>query len=381
MNLRALSLALASLLPLLPGTSAQAAGPKEVAVSDRSLWPHALATSRDFDLASRAESLVFAHVLGGLEARPEEFPTLLGVKQVNTGSVRRWLDGVKDTVAKNLRAGRAGCGSPQEPGCGGEEPTAQNVVKLGGAFVASLGPEYQAWLAMDSRFYGLYAKEQLRLAALFPSPTSEILTHGPGEVTGSDWPDRQFLLTFDDGPTPAGGGTDRLVTLLNAREARGVFFVVGDALASRLGKTSVESVQALYRGQCVGSHGQTHTSHQKSPTWKASLEGTRERIATLGLTGNQQVLFRPPYGQRSPELTQWLAGQGGEVMLWNIDSQDWNATLAPAAATDRVVTLMLLWRRGVILFHDVHNKVHTAVPRLLDFARDTGLTWKDCRTL
>lgn len=381
MNLRALSLTLVSLLPLLSGSVARAAGPKEIALSDRSLWPRKLATSRDFDFASRAENLVFAHVLGDLEARSEEWPTLLGVKQVNAGSTRRWLGEVKETVARNLRAGRTGCGSPTDMGCGGEEPTAANVAKLGDTFVATLGPEYREWLAMDSRFHGLYVKELLRLAALFPATTSEILTHGPGEETGADWPDRQFLLTFDDGPTPAGKGTDRLVTLLNAHEARGLFFVVGDALAARLNRTSAESLQALYRGQCVGSHGQTHTSHQKSPTWKASVEGTRERIATLGLTGGPRVLFRPPYGQRSPELTQWLAREGGEVLLWNIDSQDWNAALSPAASTDRVLTLMLLWRHGVILFHDVHDKVHTAVPRLLDFARDTGLTWKDCRTL
>ncbi|OJH41893.1 polysaccharide deacetylase family protein [Cystobacter ferrugineus] len=380
MNLRSLSLAL-PLLGLLSGAPSQAAGPKEVAVADRSLWPRPLRSSQDFDLASRAENLVFAHVLGELEARAEGFPALLGVKHVHDESVRRWLEGVKDTVARNLRAARAACGAPSEPGCGAEEPTAANVVRLGGAFVAGLGPEYQAWLAMDSRFYTLYVKEQLRLAALFPSPTSEILPLGPGEVTGSDWPDRQFLLTFDDGPTPAGKGTDRLVALLNAREAKGVFFVLGDALETRLGRTSAASLQALYQGQCVGSHGQRHVSHQKLATWKESVEGSRERISTLGLAGTRKVLFRPPYGQRSPELTRWLSGQGGEVMLWNIDSQDWNATVAPGPTTDRVVTLMLLWRRGIVLFHDVHDKVHEAVPRLLDFARDTGLTWKDCGAL
>jgi peptidoglycan/xylan/chitin deacetylase (PgdA/CDA1 family) len=234
---------------------------------------------------------------------------------------------------------------------------------------------------MDSRFYALYVKEQLRLAALFPSPTSEILTLGPGEVTGSDWPDRQFLLTFDDGPTPAGKGTDRLVALLNARQAKGVFFVLGDALEARIGKTSAASLQTLYQGQCVGSHGQRHVSHQKLATWKESVEGSRERISTLGLAGTRKVLFRPPYGQRTPELTGWLSGQDGEVMLWNIDSQDWNASIAPGPTTDRVVTLMLLWRRGIVLFHDVHDKVHEAVPRLLDFARATGLTWKDCEAL
>ncbi|MFY0583904.1 hypothetical protein ACN28S_64970 [Cystobacter fuscus] len=35
---------------------------------------------------------------------------------------------------------------------------------------------------MAERFYGLYVKELMRLAALFPAPTSEILTLGPGST-------------------------------------------------------------------------------------------------------------------------------------------------------------------------------------------------------
>jgi peptidoglycan-N-acetylglucosamine deacetylase len=382
MNSRSLSLAALALLPLLTSaSSARAAGPKEVATIDRSRWTLLPRTPADFDRASRAENLVFAKVLGELEAKPEEFSTLLGVKQVHTASVNRWLAQVKATVATNLRAGRATCGAPSELGCAGEAPTADNVVAQGRAFVADLPAPYKDWLAMDERFYSVYAREQLRLAALFPSPTSEILTFGAGEETGSAWPDREFLLTFDDGPTPAGGGTDKLVSILRAREANGVFFVLGDSLKARQDKLGAASLKALYEGQCVASHGQKHVSHQKLATWKESLDESRGRVATLGLAGTKQVLFRPPYGQRTEELTRSLAAQGGQVVLWNIDSQDWNANVAARPTTDRVLALMLLWRRGIVLFHDVHDKVHQAVPELLDFAHANGLRWRDCHTL
>ncbi|HYO59893.1 polysaccharide deacetylase family protein [Archangium sp.] len=382
MNLRPLLLSLTVLL-LVTGT-ARAAGPKEVAVADRSLWPTPIRSPKDFDQASRAENLVFAKVLGELEARSgtEAFPAELGVKQVHTESLRRWLGEVKGTVAANLRAARASCGAKTEVGCAGAEPSAENVVQLGTEFFALAGPQYQDWKAMADRFYGLYVKELMRLAALFPAPTSEILTLGPGEFTGSEWPDRQFLLTFDDGPTPAGGGTDKLMALLTARKASGVFFVLGDALKNRLDKTGPDALKVLYQGQCVGSHGQEHKSHQKLATWKDSLENSRGLVGSLGIEGNnKKVLFRPPYGQRTEELTKFLQGQGASVVLWNIDSQDWNASVAPGPTTDRVISLMLLWRRGVVLFHDVHNKVHQAVPRLLDFADTAGLQWKNCKTL
>ncbi len=381
MNLRPLLLSLTVLL-LASGTAARAAGPKEVAVADRSLWPVAIRSSKDFDQASRAENLMFAKVLGELEARSADYPTLLGVKQVHGESVRRWLDEVKGTVAGNLRAARASCGTPQELGCAGEAPTAANVVQQGTAFVAALPAEYKAWREMDERFYGIYVRELLRLAALFPSPTSEILTFGPGEYTGAEWPDRQFLLTFDDGPTPAGGGTDKLMAILTERKASGIFFVLGDALKTRRDKGGPDALKALYQGQCVGSHGQEHKSHQKLATWKESLESSRGLVGSVGVEGNNtSVLFRPPYGQRTEELTRFLKEQGAAVVLWNIDSQDWNASVAAGPTTDRVINLMLLWRRGIILFHDVHNKVHYAVPRLLDFASTAGLQWKDCKTL
>ncbi|MBJ6762311.1 polysaccharide deacetylase family protein [Myxococcaceae bacterium JPH2] len=370
----------ASLLVL--GPVAQAAGPKEVASADRSLWPEPIRSPKDFDRASRAENLAFANALGELEGSDvATLSTLLGVKQVHEDSVRRWLGEVKGRVAENLKAARVACAAPSELGCEGAAPTAANVVAQGQSFAAGVPASHQAWLEMATRFYGLYAKEQLRLAALFPGPTSEILTLAPGEVTGSDWPDRQFLLTFDDGPTPAGGGTDRLMAMLKARKANGIFFVLGDSLKTRQTKTSAESLQALYQGQCVGSHGQTHTSHQKLATWKDSLEGSRGLIASLGIQGNAKVLFRPPYGQRSAELTTFLKGEGASVVLWNIDSQDWNAKIGPAPMTDRLVSLMLLWRRGIVLFHDVHDKVHVALPQLLDFASTAGLQWRDCKSM
>ena len=88
--------------------------------------------------------------------------------------------------------------------------------------------------------------------------------------------------------------------------------------------------------------------------------------------------FRPPYGQRTPESGSYFQKESLRVSLWNIDSQDWNANVGGTAAGDRVLTLMLLWRRGTILFHDVHPKAATAVPRLLDATRDAGLIWDGC---
>jgi peptidoglycan/xylan/chitin deacetylase (PgdA/CDA1 family) len=90
--------------------------------------------------------------------------------------------------------------------------------------------------------------------------------------------------------------------------------------------------------------------------------------------------FRPPYGQRRSDSASFFREHGLTVALWNIDSQDWNPTVRADEAANRVLTLMLLWRRGVILFHDMHPKANTAVPWLLGQTRQSGIVWDDCRT-
>jgi hypothetical protein len=45
-----------------------------------------------------------------------------------------------------------------------------------------------------------------------------------------------------------------------------------------------------------------------------------------------------------------------------------------------MLTLMALWRRGILLFHDTHAKAAHALPELVRTARAAGLTFLDCHT-
>lgn len=48
-----------------------------------------------------------------------------------------------------------------------------------------------------------------------------------------------------------------------------------------------------------------------------------------------------------------MSGQVFErIVLWNIDSQDMSPGLSIQQVADRVTTLMLLWRKGIIRWHD-----------------------------
>ncbi|WP_246888566.1 hypothetical protein [Pseudomonas chlororaphis] len=83
--------------------------------------------------------------------------------------------------------------------------------------------------------------------------------------------------------------------------------------------------------------------------------------------------------QRQSDSAAFFKAQGIKVMLWGIDSQDWSKSISASAASQRVQTLMLLWRRGIILFHDIHNKAPLAVPALIAANKSNGVKWVDCR--
>ena len=44
--------------------------------------------------------------------------------------------------------------------------------------------------------------------------------------------------------------------------------------------------------------------------------------------------------------------------------QDWHASNSGPKAAGRVLSLMLVWRHGNILFHDIHPKAAEALPRI-----------------
>ena len=68
-------------------------------------------------------------------------------------------------------------------------------------------------------------------------------------------------------------------------------------------------------------------------------------------------------------------------MLWNIDSQDWSSKINASEVSDRVITLMLLWRKGIILFHDIHPKAKEALPVITKTLNKSGLQFIDARKL
>ncbi len=352
-----------------------AGGPKKIATVDRSLWPYKINTPVEFEFATKMEILVFLEVL--LEKKSlktkKDFQDYVNIKKVNPVSAQKWQDKITTILVNNLNHILFTSSH--------DFLEINEIVKVNKLpfyiekFKSKLPENLKPWYKNSKVFYDHYVYELIRLALLFPRITSEILTLDPSEIQGYGTTDKNYLLTFDDGPTRVNGNTDQTIKYLEDNNLPSLFFVLGDKLDRRLKKTSQKKIQALYKSVHVGSHGQIHKSHARYSKRIASLDFTHNIIKKNLSQVSEPMFFRPPYGQRNDEVISFLQEKNTKVMLWNIDSQDWNRKISSREVAHRMVSLMLLWRSGILLFHDIHPKALQALPIILKTFEGTEIKW------
>ncbi len=190
------------------------------------------------------------------------------------------------------------------------------------------------------------------------------------EIFGRDLPAKTVVLTFDDGPHKA--YTDEVVAILQRYDVPGVFFEVGRNLgavqadgAVKLGPMASISRKLMEQGYAVGNHSLTHA--QLSRTTGDALREQVMATDTLlkDVDSRRAPLFRFPYGARNAEGLQLLGEAGLKSIMWNIDSMDW-ADPVPESIVQRVVDQVQKEQKGIILFHDIHDRAVKALPQILD---------------
>jgi peptidoglycan/xylan/chitin deacetylase (PgdA/CDA1 family) len=355
---------------------------------NRALWPDSISSPAEFDRASRAEILAFAHALAESEkldndALKVQLPVDGEMDIASIQHLRRklWkiLTGNYVLASAACVAHDAFCPTDSHPNDLREEAEAFSS--------AGIQPRYRSWFDDATEFQRSYLYELLRLAAVFPRFNSEVLSLNDNEFAGWGLPDRHFMLSFDDGPTRGSGqpgsnaeDTDRTIEMLRDNGVNGLFFVMGKTFQARLQETSAGAMKALYSGLCVGDHGWVHKSHALWPQWQDSISSTASLIKET-LPESYVPAFRPPYGQRPSDSGPFFQRLGLKVVLWNIESHDWNDDLTADDVRQRVMSLMLLWRRGFVLFHDVHPRARVVVPQLISWLAHDGITWTDCHAI
>jgi peptidoglycan/xylan/chitin deacetylase (PgdA/CDA1 family) len=179
---------------------------------------------------------------------------------------------------------------------------------------------------------------------------------GLGAAWGADpvtiWagpPDKKAVaLTFDDGPSPR--YTPQILALLRQYGAHGTFFVTGLRMEENPGIVKAE----LKDGNEVGNHSFSHP--RMTEVDQAARQRELERTAVnLDLLGCPQAfrLFRPPYSAWDDRLKSYIAHTGRHMVMWSLDSGDWQGLPAPAIIHN---VLGRVKNGAIIIFHDSDEK-------------------------
>ena len=191
------------------------------------------------------------------------------------------------------------------------------------------------------------------------------------QVTGLRFPDKTVLLTFDDGPSAR--YTPVILDILARFGVRGVFFEVG----RNVGKAAAETRRVLASGHALANHSFTHAFLPKLDSDGLNHQLVDTNQALEAAANEKTALFRPPYGARNEQVLKAASGLGMKTVLWNVDSQDW-ADPVPQSIANRVVNQVERQKRGIILFHDIHERTTEALPVVIAELQKRGyafLAW------
>ena len=188
-------------------------------------------------------------------------------------------------------------------------------------------------------------------------------------------PKKRVALTFDDGPQHYEERTKAIVDELTKYGYTATFFVVGNRIP---GGDALS--YAVERGCEIGIHGYTHTFYYDKCTdeqYRNELEKTAAAIERA-VPGYKVRLMRPVGGRISDER---LAASPYSVILWNVDSADWEHKYASgdsdATANAKVQTVVdnvmkTVSDGDVILMHDIYESTYDATVVLLERLYEEG---------
>lgn len=206
-------------------------------------------------------------------------------------------------------------------------------------------------------------------AGSIPEPKPEADKEN-AEIFGLGLPKKTIVLSFDDGPHKR--YTEEITAILKQYGVPAVFFNVGRNLGTldaagkpKLNGGAEVSRKLIKEGYAVGNHSFSHAqlSKETGDKLKGEILGTDTLLKAI--SPERAPLFRFPYGARNSEGMAALADAHLTSVMWNIDSLDW-ADPVPSSITNRVLASVDKAGRGIILFHDIHERTVKALPAILD---------------
>ena len=199
------------------------------------------------------------------------------------------------------------------------------------------------------------------------------------QLNGSELPDKTISLTFDDGPGKRSG---ELADYLASKGVKAAFFINGSKVAGRQG--AIDKI--VGRGHLLANH--THNHKQLTKLSAASIvkeiADTDTIIAAAQPDGPWVV--RAPFGAWNGSVARAVNASDMRKYVGSVFWDEGGALTANAAAdwdcwgkgvsVQRCGELYLkeirTKRRGIVLFHDVHDKTVDMIKEILPTLIEEG---------
>ncbi|GAB2839841.1 tetratricopeptide repeat protein [Pseudoduganella ginsengisoli] len=232
-------------------------------------------------------------------------------------------------------------------------------------------PKRERWEDYVAHLKKLFTRDQIMkdYGVIVPYPVKPGAADS-AEIFGKSLPPKTVVLTFDDGPHAT--YTDEVAAILKQYGVPGVFFQVGKNLGEvnaqgkeALGKQAAASRRLLDGGNVLANHSYSHALLSKEQGDQLYGEIAQADKLLKAVDARRSALFRFPYGAHNAEGLEVLNKLGLRSVMWNIDSLDW-ADPVPSSIANRVLGSLEKEQRGIILFHDIHERTVKTLPLVLD---------------
>lgn len=207
----------------------------------------------------------------------------------------------------------------------------------------------------------------------------------PGQlrmITYNDRFGKDCVLTFDDGPNQ---NTVKILDALKAANIHGVTFCVQGINVKRYPQVLQRVVDD---GHVLANHTYDHPDLRKLTSQDVERQLQMCQDAVNSALGKEHPFrqMRPPYGALNDQVKDVLRALGLEVLLWQVDSNDWRpenrqnpeGTLHNVFGGNAPVTD---GRGGLILFHDIHPSTGDIIPEVIKRLVSAGMKFTTAQAL
>jgi len=174
---------------------------------------------------------------------------------------------------------------------------------------------------------------------------------------------KKVALTFDDGPSKK--YTLKYLEVLREKQVKATFFLVG----RNVQKSPVLTALIAGEGHEIANHTYDHYIKKMSD---AVIKDQISRTSRLLKEWTQQEIkyVRPPGGNNSIKMKSVAAELQMQVVMWNVDPQDWKEGTTPAQIIASVKKQ--LTPGAIIVLHEGKPQTLKALPALIDELRQDG---------